>query len=530
MLKKLPIGIQSIREVIEGGYVYVDKTKFALQLIESGKYYFMARPRRFGKSLFVSTLEQILGGNRKLFENYSIGTSNYDWAQHPVIHLDFTKIPTHSAKLLKCGLFETLDKIAFSYGVHLNGSSLQLRLTDLVEQLAQKDKVAVLIDEYDKPIIDNLMHPEVADTNRDLLRSFFGTLKGLDQHLKFVFVTGVSKFSQVSLFSGFNNLDDLTIDTEYATLMGYTKDELELYFDGHISQIAKDRGSKKTILDEIKLWYNGYRFSESSALVYNPFSTLSFLSKGKFKSYWFRTGTPHFLIDQIRKVPESSIQLSGCLATESELIDHQTPDYIDLKALMWQTGYLTICDYDPKTEIYQLDFPNKEVRKAFFDSLLKEFARVSPSGVVKHAQECLQNLANYDFQAFFASMQTHFAKVPYNLSTGAKEGFYHAVFLSLLEGMGIKTRAEEQTNVGRVDLVFELENALYIFEFKVNKSAQIAFDQTQAKYYQQRYSKTGKNIVVLGVNFCTDMRNISDWKGQLFDPTGKTLNTFSSSG
>ncbi len=528
--KKLPIGIQSLKELIEGGYIYIDKTSLALKLIDSGKYYFMSRPRRFGKSLFVSTLEEILVGNQKLFENCHIFTSDYDWKPHPVIHLDFTKIPTTSSDKLENGLIETLDKIATRYGLELTGNLAQLRLVDLVEKLSTKANVAVLIDEYDKPIIDNLNHPEVVQANRELVRSFFGTLKGLDKHLKFVFITGVSKFAQVSIFSGFNNLDDITIDTRYATLMGYTKEEIENNFAGYVDKISKEHNTSKTqILKEVKEWYNGYRFSEDLSYVYNPFSTLNYMSKGRCKSYWFRTGTPSFLIDQVQKAPALTTQLSGILATESELLNIQNIEHIDLKALMWQTGYLTISGHDPKTDLYQLDFPNKEVRSAFFDSLLQEFARISPSGIVQRAEQCIQNLKIFDFETFIKTINSHFASIPYNVSSGAKEGFYHAVFLSFLEGMGIKTRSEEQTNIGRIDLSFELYGTIYIFEFKVDQDAKAAIDQIQAKNYQQKYEHLDKNLMIIGINFCTEKRNISDWVGLLFNSKGQLQETFTHS-
>ncbi|MBI3211717.1 MAG: ATP-binding protein [Simkania negevensis] len=533
-MKKLSIGIQTIDKVIGNGYVYVDKTEYARKLITSGKHYLLPRPRRFGKSLFLSTLKAIFSGNKELFKECHIYASSYEWQKHPIIHLDFTKIPTTSPKQLEIGLAETLQMIAKSYGVDIAGSSLQLCLSSLVENLSKINKIVVLVDEYDKPLIDNLAHIEVAEANRELLKSFFATLKGLDEHLRFVFITGVSKFSQVSLFSGFNNLKDITIHPDYASMLGYTEREISQFFSSHIQKIVEERtknGEKvneRQIIEEMRKWYNGYKFSSEGTPVYNPHSTLSFLDTGTAQSYWFRTGTPSFLIDQIRKVPQSAVQLSGIMATATELLDILDLNRMNLKALMWQTGYLTIQKYDSTTKLYILDFPNQEVRQAFFESLLQEFAEVSPSNVLMHGLECRKDLESYHLNLFFARIKTFFAKVPYTLHKNAKEGFYHALFLSFLEGMGIKTQAEEQTNIGRIDLVVEIAKITYIFEFKINRKADDALKQIETKKYKEKYSQDGREIAVVGVNFDSTLRNISDWSGEVYSSTGQTKMTLHS--
>ncbi|MCB1117949.1 MAG: ATP-binding protein [Chlamydiia bacterium] len=520
----MPIGIQSIRKIIEDNYVYVDKTEYIYKLLNEGSYYFMSRPRRFGKSLLISTMEEILKGNRQLFESCHIYSSDYEWKKHPVVHFDFTQIPTESTADLERGLRETMDNIAASYELSLKGTSLQLRLVSLIEQLSVAGKVAILVDEYDKPIIDNLADDEIVSGNRDLIRRFFGTLKGLDSYLKIVFITGVSKFSQVSLFSGFNNLQDMTLRPEFSALFGYTEQELIDNFNPHLEAIAeKSLLSKDAVLDQIRVWYNGYQFSANGTPVYNPFSTLSYLDEGETQGYWYRTGTPSFLIEQIRKLPQITTQLSGSVSTASELLDIQNTDSIDLKALMWQTGYLTIRSYDSQTQLYLLDFPNKEVRSAFFNSLIKGFAQIDVSNVIKSAKQCFKDLEEHNLKAFFATVNSHFAKITYNLSQHAKEGFYHAIFLSLLECMNIPTRAEEQTNLGRIDLVCELAKTIYIFEFKIDQSSETAFTQIQMKNYAEKYTKSGKTLAVIGVNFDSKSRNISDWKARIINPSGELI-------
>src|SRR3990167_6603492 len=317
-MKKLPVGIQSIEEIIRDGYIYVDKTQFAKKLITEGKYYFLSRPRRFGKSLFLNTLEEILSGNKELFKECQIYESDYDWQIYPVIFFDFSLIANRDPIEFKESLKRKLQNIGTEYGLSITAPTVQEGLEALVVGLSKENnRVVILIDEYDQPIINNLKHLEIAEQNRDLLKDFFGTIKGLDKYLKFTFFTGVSKFSQVSLFSGPNNLTDITMDPEYGEMMGYTEEEVKQSFNKHIQSITKERNllgkktSEREILDEIRQWYNGYRFSERESSVYNPYSTLRFLAQGKTESYWYSTGTPSFLIDQVKKHPQAAIPLSG---------------------------------------------------------------------------------------------------------------------------------------------------------------------------------------------------------------------------
>ncbi|MEM7175995.1 MAG: AAA family ATPase, partial [Chlamydiota bacterium] len=466
-MKKLPIGIQNLEKILaKGEYIYIDKTRFAYQLIDEGiPHYFLSRPRRFGKSLFVNTLEHIFKGNKELFKGCQIYESDYDWQEYPVIHFDFSQILNKTSKKLETGLEESLQDIAESYGISIAGASIQTQLKRLIINLAKKNKVVVLVDEYDKPIINNLNKLEVATQNRDLMRDFFGVLKGLDQYLKFTFFTGVSKFSQVSIFSGLNNLTDITMNPKYATLMGYTEEEVKRDFKEYIEAIAKERSQKApNILSQLRKWYNGYRFTEEDTSVYNPYSTLRFLSEHKPQGYWYATGTPSFLIDQVKKHPQSVVILKDLKVSKAMLSDISKLDKIDLAALMFQTGYLTIKDYAEKQSAYFLDFPNKEVRDAFFDSLLQEFAEISPFQVSDRGDEVRKHLDGFELNAFFAIMNNHFAKMSYHLFSNAKEGFYQAVFFTFLEKSGITTMTEVATNIGRIDLACETKKAICIFE------------------------------------------------------------------
>ncbi len=521
-MKKLPIGIQSIVEILEENQLYVDKTSFVKQLIDEGKHYFLSRPRRFGKSLFVNTLEHIFRGNRELFKECQIYESDYDWQEHPVLHFDFSRILNISREKLNDGLHDVLVNIGRNYNKKVTGSSIQSQLERLIVELAKQNKVVVLVDEYDKPIINNLGNIEVAKQNRDLMRDFFGTLKSLDEYLKFTFFTGVSKFSQVSIFSGLNNLTDVTMNPKYAALMGYTEDEIKRDFKEHIQEIAKKRGMKEpAILDEIRKWYNGYRFTEEEATVYNPYSTLRFLSEHKPQSYWYSTGTPSFLIDQVKKHPQSVVELKGLKVSKAMLSDISKLERIDLAALMFQTGYLTIKNYEEKQNAYFLNFPNKEVYDAFFDSLLQEFAEINPFQVSDRGDEVKTYLENFDLASFFGVMNMHFAKMSYHLFSNAKEGFFQAVFFTFLEKSGLRTETEMATNIGRIDLACELNNVICIFELKLDQSADIALTQVETKKYRERFSATDKPTLVIGVNFSSKSRNISEWKGVVFSPKGE---------
>jgi len=534
-MKKLPIGIQSIEKILgKGDYIYVDKTLFALQLIEGdAPHYFFSRPRRFGKSLFLSTLEEIFKGNKALFKECKIYDSDYEWPVHPVLYFDFGEVANETPAALSTGLNEALEDLGELYGITVRGASYQSKLKRLITALAEKDPVVVLVDEYDKPIIDHLHSPKEAEENRKLLQSFFSTLKSRGKHVRFTFVTGISKFSQVSLFSGANHLEDITMDPHHASMMGYTEEELLLYFDQHLLAVTEERNAQeqsiteKDVLAEIKQWYNGYRFSKADTYVYNPFSTLKFLRARTPKSYWYATGTPSFLIEQVSKQPQVVPPLAGIVAEESALMDISSLEEIDLKALMFQTGYLTIQAYQTGNEedegAYTLDFPNREVRRAFFASLLKEFARIDPQGVNRAAKQLREDLTMYNLEAFIKTINIHLAKIPYYVSQDAKEGFYQAVFFTLLEKSGIRTQAEVPTNIGRIDLVAQLPAATVIFELKRDQTATLALDQARCKEYCMRYVQPGKEILVVGINFSSATRNIDSWQGELLDERGERV-------
>jgi len=541
-MKKLPIGIQSIDKILNKGYVYADKTGYVRQLLEEGApHYFMSRPRRFGKSLFLDTLRAIFSGEKDLFKGCEIYESDYPWKEHPVLMFDFSRIANTTPEDFKEGIQATLTKMGNMYDIKVEGPSLQFQIEALIEELSKKNRVVVLVDEYDQPIINNLKRLEVAEANREIMKNFYGTLKSLDRNLEFTFVTGISKFSQVSLFSGPNNLIDITMDPKYADMMGYTEKEIKTGFSKYIEAIAKKRSlrdkhvTEAQVLEEIREWYNGYRFSEEDLAVYNPFSTLNFLRSKKPASYWYSSGTPSFLIDEVKKHPQVVTSLSGAEASKTQLSDISKLDRISLPALMFQTGYLTIQGYNPEEDSYRLDFPNKEVRQAFFDSLIQDFVEIDPLAVSRTAAAVRKDLEEFDIADFVTKMNIHFAKVPYLLFPKAKdnqpkEGFYQAILFTFLEKSGISTRPEDPTNIGRIDLVSEMQKTIYIFELKLDKTANEAFDQAETKRYKEKYAQRGKEIAVVGINFSSESRNISDWNGSLFSSEGELIRELDNSG
>lgn len=522
-MKKLPIGIQSIREILEEDQVYVDKTSLALRLINNGKYYFISRPRRFGKSLFLNTLKEIFSGDKELFKGCEIYESNYEWQKFPVVDLDFSKVANNTPKQLETALKIRLEIIAKEHHISIITADIQVALDTLIVELSKKysSKVVVLIDEYDKPIIDRLDHPDIAQKNRDILKGFFGTLKGLDAQLRFTFVTGISKFSQVSLFSGLNNLNDITMDPKYAGMMGYTEDELKENFQDYFRDIAKKQSkSEQEIIDEVRNWYNGYRFSEGPTCVYNPFSTLKYMQGKKPKAYWYSTGTPSFLIDELKKHPKSMISLDGATAREEELLDISSLEEIDLKALMYQTGYFTIQDYNQISHRYSLGLPNEEVRTAFMNSLVKHFTQNID---IRSSEAFVKALETHQINVLFDHIKAGFSSFAYQVFAGAKERTYQAMLLSMLYGMGFDPLSERSTNIGRIDVVLEMPKTTYILELKLDNSAEEALEQIHEKRYFTPYINRAKAIVLIGANFSSELRNISEWRGELLSEKGKKI-------
>ncbi len=513
-MKKLTSSIYTFEKLIENNFLYVDKTEYIWQLVDSAPaLYFMSRPRRFGKSLTLSTLEAVFTGRKELFEGLAIYDKAYDWKTYPIIHLDMGNCNARTPDALDAFISDKLRELAQSAGVNIQGESNAMRFESLIQALHKQGPVVILLDEYDKPILNNIGTLE-ADDILSVLKGFYATIKTCESMEHFVFVTGVTKFCHVSLFSDLNNLTDITMNANYATMFGYTQGELEQYFHNRIEAQEKQQGeSHSEYLLTIKDWYNGYRFEERAETVYNPVSLASFfINNGKFKNYWFSTGTPSFLVDLIRQqnfnLERALTQPVSELAFEAFEIDRINP-----LSILLQAGYLTINSATVQYGMtrYMLDFPNREVKEAFEEYLLSCYTTLSTDEVKNICFDLVDAIGKADISRFMHLLEIFFAQVPYDLTLNSENNF-QLLFYSIFLLLGVRIEAESRTNNGRIDAVISDDEHVYIFEFKLDQTAETALSQVHEKEYFKKYQNSGKSIVLIGANFDTESRQLSDWK------------------
>jgi hypothetical protein len=504
--KKLPIGIQTFAKIRDEAHYYVDKTQIALALIHGGTHYFLSRPRRFGKSLFLDTLKELFEGNRALFEGL-YAEHHWDWSvKHPVLRLSFGGGDFQSRAGLDASLNKQLSQLEKVTNVAQTFPDAASRLTYLIETLHERtgQRVVVLVDEYDKPILDNLTVPERAREQRDALRGLYSVLKDADAHLRFVFITGVSRFSKVSLFSGLNNLNDITIDPEYSAICGYTDADVDTVFAPELPGLDRER---------IRRWYNGYNWLGEA--VYNPFDLLLLFQKRVFESYWFETGTPTFLVDLLARRRCFTPDLARMHAS-SALLSRFDVDDIAPEALLWQAGYLTmrgVEEIEPGTRLYTLGYPNREVETALNASLLRAYGGDESSTFSARVQ-LIRALKAGDLAALGPLIHALFASIPHdwyrNNPLAQYEGYYASVFYSHVAAMGLDTRVEDATNKGRIDLAIRIGDRVYLFEFKVVEQVPEgrALVQLQSKGYAEKYRAPGVTVTLIGVEFSREQRNV----------------------
>lgn len=499
--KKLPLYVSNFKEMIESNYLYIDKTEYIYQLVKEKGYYFLSRPRRFGKSLLVSTLKELFSGQKELFKDLWIYTSDYEWKEYPVIHLDFSSIDHNTSQQLANNLEWKLKQIAQEHAIDISRApSSGSMLVELVTQLSKKNKVIILIDEYDKPILDHIHNLEEAKKQREVLKSFYGTIKGLDPYLRAVFLTGVTRFAKTSVFSGLNNLNDISSKTESAALLGYTQEEISRYFTSYIDEFAPLVGkTAEEIAQELKTWYNGFRFSKEDVKVYNPFSITYCFHDKELSNYWFKSGTPSFLIHLLKQKAENLKDFKNIKIDATGLESFEI-DEIPLITLLFQTGYLTISDYDPKTKLFVLNYPNYEVAESFTEYLLAAFTQTKTVDVKQFSINLLDALKAHNFDRFCDLLKTFFAHIPYQLHV-KNEHFYHVLMQALFTLLSLDAQSEYSTDKGRADLVLELENEVFVFEFKFDSSAQIALQQIKDRNYYERFLHQGKSIILVGLAF-----------------------------
>jgi len=506
-MKKLPIGRQTFEKLIKDNYLYVDKTKDIHRLITSGDYIFLSRPRRFGKSLTVTTLKEIFSGNKELFKDLYI-YDKIEWNKYPVIHIDFAKIVYSEGKdVFKKTLIDTLIKIGNIYNITLEKTEfLKQNFEELIEKLSKINRVVILIDEYDKPIIDHITDIPKASENREVLREFYSVLKGSDEYIKFVFITGVSKFSKVSIFSGLNNLKDLTLRREFSTIMGITEEELKKYFSQHIKNIAlQENLNEKDILKKIKYWYDGYSWDGIKRL-YNPFSILNLFDSNVFDNYWFATGTTTFLINLMKSEKYEITDLEK-VTVGKMVFDCYDIENMDINSLLFQTGYLSIENIDEKLRLYTLTYPNMEVKESFLNYLLGNFINEKISRVRPLYISLLQAFSEEQIDKAINIIKSMFAKIPYTLHMES-ESYYHSLFYIILTLMGVKIDPEVLTDKERIDGVLEFQDKIYVIEFKYGKPGismekllDTAIKQIKERKYYERFLTEKKNLFFLGVGF-----------------------------
>jgi hypothetical protein len=518
-LKNLPIGQSSFENLIKGDMLYVDKTEIIYRMITTSKYFFLSRPRRFGKSLLISTLEEIFKGNKELFKDLWIYKADYNWEEHPVIRLDFNSIDSTTPDSLILTLNSFLERTAKNFGIYLENTNLKARFEELVIKLNSStgNQVVLLIDEYDKPIITHLGKGDegirLAEKNRDILKNFYGTIKAASviENLRFVLLTGVSKFSKAGVFSELNNLSDITMHGRYASILGITEEELTHYFDEYIKlQCNYLEIDEEEVRLKIREYYNGYRFSETDLKVYNPFSLIKFFDESKFRNYWFESGTPTFLVNLIKERNYYIPQTESFSADETTFSSYEL-DNLDITALLFQTGYLTIKDYDRDFGTYVLGYPNVEVKYSFLRHLYKD--RV-PDEDNKY-KRLVELLAKGDLDEFISVMSSIFAGITYDEGSRINEANFHTLFYVTLAAGGLPARSQVLNYSGRIDMVVEVKDKVYIFEFKCNQSADKAIEQIRQKKYYEGFISSAKEIYLVGINFDMEKRNIAQYKWEI---------------
>ena len=512
-LRKLPIGIQSFEDLRRSDYLYVDKTAFVYQLVTTGKPYFLSRPRRFGKSLLLSTLEAYFLGKKELFQGLAIEQLETEWLEYPVLHLSLNAEKYDSYEALQSMLERQLRNWEKNYNIKETDPSYSGRFMEIIRQAYQITgrQVVVLVDEYDKPLLATLHNEKLQMQYRDLLTAFYTVLKDADPWLKFVFITGVTKFAQVGIFSKLNQLNDISLDRRYAQICGLTRKEIEHTFAPELDKMGQINDfTYEETMEELTRMYDGYHFSHFREVgMYNPFSILNALDKQEFRNFWFATGTPGFLLTMLQKSNFDLRKLDGIEVSEASLTDDRA-NVDNPIPMLYQSGFLTIKDFDKRFRLYKLGYPNEEVRYGFLNYAAPFYTPVSQNDTAFYIGKFVNELEAGMTDAFLIRLRSFFAGIPYELNDET-ERHYQVIFYLVFKLMGQFTDAEVRSAKGRADAVVKTNDFIYVFEFKLDGSAEKALEQINEKGYLIPYIADGRTLVKVGVNFSQKERNIEHW-------------------
>ena len=510
---KYPIGVQDFEGLRKNGYVYVDKTRQVYEIATRGKYYFLGRPRRFGKSLLLSTFEAYFLGKKELFGGLAIEKLEEEWREYPVLRLDLNTGEYDEEESLNDEFHRHLEKWEAEYGDTYKGRKPSERFLQVIELAYKKTgrQVVILVDEYDKPLVNTFDNLALQELYRSQLKAFYSVLKTQDRYIRFAFLTGVTKFGKVSVFSDLNNLQDISMQEKYAGICGITEKEIHEYFEQSIDEMASVNGiSHEEAFAKLKEQYDGYHFEVDTEGVYNPFSLLNAFNEKKFKNYWYETGTPTFLVQLLKNndYELNDLQRQSMTASDLKNIDSIDRDPIPM---IYQSGYLTIKSYDHEFGIYQLGFPNKEVESGFMDSLVPQYLSVSSSKARFSVSQFVRDVRSGGAESFMTRLQTFLENGDYRIA-GKMEIYFQNVLFVIFQMMGLYTSVERTTSRGRADIVIETQGYVYVIECKLDGSADEALKQIEECGYAKPYDMDTRKLFKIGVNFSSEIRGIKEWK------------------
>ena len=512
-LKRCPIGIQTFSKLIEGNYVYIDKTEYVYRLAHAdAEYFFLSRPRRFGKSLLTSTLRCYFEGRRELFKGLAIEKLETEWTEYPVLHLDMSGGKHLGKEALERYLGNQLAPYEKQYGITTPAVDTNDRLTNLIMRTYEQTgrKVVVLIDEYDAPLLDVVHEDEMLPVLRNVMRNFYSPLKKCDPYLRFVFLTGITKFSQLSIFSELNNISNISMLKPYAAICGITEEEMLTQMKGHIERFADELGvTTEEMMQKLKERYDGYHFTWPSPDIYNPFSLMNAFGNNELGNYWFGSGTPTYLIEMLRKFQILPSQIGG-KEVRATAFDAPTEQLASITPLLYQSGYLTIKDYNKYSNLYTLDIPNLEIRSGLMESLLPNYLQQYKDDGMTTIGHMYDAIRQDKLEEALRLLQTFLLTVPYCDNTDY-EGHYQQLFYIIFSLLGYYVDVEVRTPRGRVDMVMRTATKLYVIELKLNRSASVAMEQIQLKDYPSRFALCGLPVVKVGISFDAEKKTIGEW-------------------